>query len=110
MEVLLLTIVGILFSVGFGYLVILAKDKIENEDIEKLIVNAISYAEEIAEAYAKNKIENIEYSGKMATAKEYIDKIDPKVIEKYGDSIETLIQSKLGQIENVGASAEKAVK
>lgn len=110
METLLITLVGIIISVGFGYLIKLAKDKVQNEDLEKLLVNGISYAEELASAYAKGKIEGIKYEGKMATAKRYIDKIDPKVIKKYGDKIEMLIERKLGQVQDVGASAEKAIK
>lgn len=110
METLLITLVGIVLSAVFGYLVKLAKDKVKNEDLEKLLVNGISYAEEVASAYAKGKIQGIEYKGKMATAKEYIDKIDPKVIKKYGDKVEILIERKLGQVEGVGASDYKAIK
>ena len=110
MEVLLITIVGIILAISFGYIAKLAKGKVQDENLEKLLLDAISYTEELASAYAKNKIEGIKYEGKMATAKEYIDKIDPKVIKKYGDKIELLIQRKLGQVENVGASDGKAVK
>lgn len=110
METLILTIVGIIFAGLFGYLVKFAKEKIQNEALEKLLVDAIGYAEELASAIIKNKVKNIKYEGKMAVAKEYIDKIDPEVIKKYGDNIELLIERKLGQIEGVGASEEKAVK
>ena len=94
---------GILAILG-AYLKKLLETKInieqygfENDRVERIIDNAINFAEQKAKEYAKTQSEQIASNEKLATAKHYIDKVDKNIIEKYGTQLDDMITRKVAQ-------------
>lgn len=69
----------------------------ENDRVERIIDNAINFAEQKAKEYAKTKSEKIASMEKLETAKTYIDKVDKGIIEKYGTQLDDIITRKVAQ-------------
>ena len=86
------------------------KQKINNNNLQTLLVDAIAFAEERAKQEVKKKVDGIELTPKLELAKKYIGDVDPKVAKKYGGILQELIESKLAQLPRTGASGTTVVK
>ena len=69
----------------------------ENDRVERIIDNAINFAEQKAKEIAKTQSERIASHQKLETAKMYIDKVDKNIIEKYSTQIDDMITRKVAQ-------------
>jgi len=69
----------------------------ENDRVERILDNAINYAEAKAIQTAKDRSLKLTGSTKLTIAKGYIDRTDPKIIEKYGSQINEMLSSKVIQ-------------
>ena len=105
---LIFQIMMIIISLGFTVLGIYAKrfitTKIDiakygfnNDRVERILDNAIHYAEVKAREYAKRESVKLSGAGKFAAAKQYINKIDPETIAKYGKQLDEMIERKVQQ-------------
>ena len=63
-----------------------------NERTERILANALAYAETAAKGLAKSKLD------KNETAKEYIKKVAPDIIDKEGDKLNIMLDRKEVQI------------
>ena len=102
-QFLALLISGLLALLG-AYIKRLIQTKIdiekygfENDRVERIIDNAINFAEQKAKEYAKTQSGKVASSQKLTTAKRYIDKVDKNIIEKYGTQIDDMITRKVAQ-------------
>lgn len=102
-QLLALIASGILAILG-AYLKKLIQTKIdiekygfENDRVERIIDNAINFAEQKAKEFAKTQSEQIASSEKLATAKLYIDRVDKNIIEKFGTQLDDMITRKVAQ-------------
>jgi isocitrate/isopropylmalate dehydrogenase len=75
----------------------IAKYGFENEKVERIIENAIDYAEHRAKQAVKEKSIKLASSDKLAGAKRYINTIDKSIIEKYGLELDSMIARKIEQ-------------
>lgn len=76
----------------------IAKYGFENDRVERIIDNAINYAEGQARIYAKRESVELSSNGKFEAAKKYIDKVDPTIIAKYGKQLDVMIDRKVAQV------------
>jgi len=99
-------IIGITFIFGVvgAYLKTLIKTKIdvtkygfENDRVERILDNAVSYAEKKAKDYSKSQSANIASSKKLDFARKYINTVDRSVVEKYGTELNSMIERKVAQ-------------
>jgi len=102
-QVMLLVITGVLTVIG-SYVKDLLVTKIDvtkygfdNERVERIIDNAIDYAEQRGKAYAKGSSIKLASNDKLATAKVYIDKVDRDIVIKYGQTLNDMIERKVHQ-------------
>lgn len=102
-QLLALIASGILAILG-AYLKKLIQTKIdiekygfENDRVERIIDNAINFAEQKAKEYAKTQSGQIASNQKLTTAKRYIDKVDKNIIEKFGTQLDDMITRKVAQ-------------
>ena len=63
-----------------------------NERTERILANALAYAETAAKGLAKSKLD------KKEAAKEYIKKVAPDIIDKEGDKLNIMLDRKEVQI------------
>ena len=63
-----------------------------NERTERILANALAYAETAAKGLAKSKLD------KKKVAKEYIKKVAPDIIDKEGDKLNIMLDRKEVQI------------
>ena len=63
-----------------------------NERTERILANALAYAETAAKGLAKSKLD------KKDVAKEYIKKVAPDIIDKEGDKLNIMLDRKEVQI------------
>jgi len=75
----------------------IAKYGFENERVERIIDNAISYAEQKGKAIAKKNSVKLAGNKKLEFAKIYINKVDKKIVKKYGLQLEDMIERKVAQ-------------
>ena len=102
-QVLALLISGILAIIG-AYAKSLIKTKIdiakygfENDKVERIIDNAINFAEQKAKVAAKDGARKIDGITKLAIAKQYINKVDREVVTKYATQLDDMIDRKVAQ-------------
>jgi hypothetical protein len=102
-QLMALIAIGILAILG-AYLKKLIQTKIniqkygfENDRVERIIDNAINFAEQKAKEYSKIQSEKIASNEKLTTAKLYIDKVDKNIIEKFGTQLDDMITRKVAQ-------------
>jgi len=106
---LIFQIIMIIISLGLTALGVYAKKLIttkidvtkygfENDRIERILDNAVNYAEAIAIRKAKDQAVKLTGNSKLTLAKGYIDKIDPAIINKYGNQIEDMLSRKVIQV------------
>jgi len=69
----------------------------ENDRIERIISNAIDFAEQKAQEYAKMGASKISGIEKLSIAREYIDKIDKSIVAKYAEQLDDMITRKIAQ-------------
>lgn len=67
------------------------KYNLDNEKTERLLFNAINYAEAKANKYVNDNI------SKRDLAISYLEKVDPNTISKYGDTIHEMLDRKVEQ-------------
>ena len=103
MQLLMLVVTGAIAIVG-NYLKNFIKTKIdvtkygfENDRVERIIDNAIHYAEQQGKHYAKNAGVKLAGSKKLDFARYYINKVDTGVVAKYGEQLENMIERKVAQ-------------
>ena len=70
------------------------KYNLDNEITERLLNNAVNYAEAIAKQKAIKGIE------KKKLAQEYLDKISPDTVAKYGSQLDMMLERKVVQVIN----------
>ncbi len=69
----------------------------ENERVERIIDNAINFAEQKGKEFAKTQSKSLAGSKKLEVAREYINKIDKQIVSNYGDKIDLMIERKVAQ-------------
>lgn len=101
---LAVVISGIITTAG-GYAIAYIKSKtdklnyeFDNSRLERILHNAVDYAENYSKSVAKTVAVKIDGSMKQSMAKEYINKIDPTLVTKYGSELETMIDRKAAQV------------
>jgi len=76
-----------------------------NEEVDNIISKAVIYAEQKGKEYIKNSVKEndkkLSGNDKYNYAVKYINKIDPSIIEKYGDKLSMLITAKVGEKFNI---------
>lgn len=106
---LIYQIITIIISLGLTALGVYAKKLIttkidvtkygfENDRIERILDNAINYAEAKAKQVAKDKSITLAGHEKLHAARKYIDRVDPTIIEKYGTQLNDMISRKVVQV------------
>lgn len=106
---LIFQIMSIVISLGLTALGVYAKKLIttkidvtkygfENDKVERILDNAINYAEAKAKQVAKEKSITLAGSEKLHAARKYIDKVDPTIISKYGKQLDDMISRKVIQV------------
>lgn len=78
----------------------IAKYGFENERVERIIDNAVAFAEQKGREYAKTQSEKLESNKKLDYARKYIDSVDRGIIEKYGEQLNGMITRKV--IQKIG--------
>ena len=69
----------------------------ENSKVERILDNAVNYAEAYGKKMAKGMVVRIDGGDKMAAARRYVNKVDPEVVAKYGGQLESMIDRKVMQ-------------
>lgn len=106
---LIYQVITIVISIGLAALGTYAKKLIttkidvtrygfSNDKVERILDNAVNYAEGQAKIYAKLESQKLSSSGKLDAAKKYINKVDPTVIAKYGNLLDEMISRKVTQV------------
>jgi len=72
----------------------------ENSKVERLLDNAVHYAEAWGKTRAREYSNSVTGSDKMSVAVEYINKVDKDVITKYGNELELMLDRKVTQVLN----------
>ena len=75
----------------------IAKYGFENDKVERIIDNAVNFAEQKAKEVAKEKSITIASSDKLKGARKYINNVDKTIIEKYGTQLDDMIARKVAQ-------------
>jgi len=72
-----------------------------NQELDSLLTKAVIYAEQKGKEYAKKSAQDTDkaLSGKdkFKLARDFINKIDPNIIDEYGDKLTELITAKVGE-------------
>ena len=76
----------------------IAKYGFENDRVERILDNAVNYAESYAREYAKKTSAKISGKEKLSTAKVYINEADPEIIRKYGGQLNDMLSRKVIQV------------
>jgi len=103
-QVMLIVATGILSFIGAELKSYLAKKKailgyeFDNTRIERIIDNAVNFAEQKGKQYVKIQARKIASSDKLDFARDYIDKVDKNIIGKYGVKIDDMIERKISQV------------
>jgi hypothetical protein len=106
---LIFQIITIVISLGLTALGVYAKKLIttkidvtkygfENDRIERILDNAVNYAEGKAIEHAKAGAIKLAGNEKLGMARKYLDKVDPTIIAKYGNQIDDMISRKVIQV------------
>lgn len=74
----------------------------ENERVERIIGNAIDFAEQRAKELAKNGAVKLAGRNKLELARSYINKIDQSLIMRYAEQLDDMIARKIQQKIGVG--------
>lgn len=69
-----------------------AKYNLNNEKTERILANAVAYAERMGKEKAKEHISKRDYAIK------YIDSVSPELIKEYGDKINLMLDRKVEQV------------
>ncbi len=93
-----LTVLGIYVKKFITTKIDIAKYGFDNARLERILDNAINYAEASARNYARLESAKLSSNGKFEAAKMYIDKIDPSIIAKYGKKLDQMIDRKVIQV------------
>ena len=100
----LILLITAIFAVVGAYLKQLIKTKVdvtkygfENDRVERILDNAVSYAEKKAKDYSKGQVSNIASSKKLDFARQYINTVDRNVVKKYGTQLNAMIERKVAQ-------------
>lgn len=102
-QFMVILVSGILAILG-AYVKQLIKTKIdvekygfENERVERIIDNAVNFAEQKGKEFAKVQTVKIASNEKLDFARKYINGVDKDIIEKYGTQIDDMIARKVAQ-------------
>jgi len=102
-QLLILVASGVLATIG-AYLKSYIKTKIdvtrygfENDKLERIITNAVDYAEQKASCYAKKHSASLAGSQKLNYARTYINMVDQNIVKDYGDSLKLMIERRVEQ-------------
>ena len=100
----LILLITAIFAIVGAYLKKLITTKIdvtkygfENDRVERILDNAVSFAEQKAKDYSRGKSANIASSKKLDFARNYINTVDKSVVEKYGTQLNSMIERKVAQ-------------
>ncbi len=75
----------------------IAKYGFENDRVERIVDNAVNFAESKGKGFAKDKAKEIASKYKHSTALMYINKVDKDIVEKYSTNIDDMIARKVAQ-------------
>lgn len=102
-QVMLLVITGTLTLIG-AYVKKLIETKIdvtkygfENERVERIIDNAVHYAEQKGKSISSKNAKILAGNKKLDFARGYINKVDKGIITKYGNDLDAMIERKVAQ-------------
>jgi hypothetical protein len=102
-QIIVLFLSGLLAVIG-GYVKNLIRSRIdfekysfENARVERIIDNAISYAEAQGKEFARDSSLKMTSTAKHNKALEYINKIDKSIVTKYSDILDHMIERKVLQ-------------
>ena len=107
----LMIIIGVAITAASGYASIYLHKKttmdkygFDQEAVERILDNAVHYSESVASKLSKigaesadKKLSSIE---KLRLARTYINKVEPSLISKYGDTLDVMITRKVSQTIN----------
>lgn len=75
----------------------IAKYGFENDRVERIIDNAISFAEQRAKEAIKTDTPRLAGSDKLNVAREYINRVDKDIVVKYATQLDDMITRKVAQ-------------
>lgn len=93
----ILTILGAYLKKLITTKIDIAKYGFENERVERIIDNAVNFAEQKGKVYLKENSKAIASSQKLDFARDYINAIDKKIISNYGGQLDGMIERKVAQ-------------
>jgi len=93
----ILTILGAYLKQYITTKIDIAKYGFENDKVERIIDNAVNFAEQKGKVLAKQKATDFASSKKLDFARSYINKVDKNVVSKYGDKLDDMIERKVAQ-------------
>jgi len=93
-----LTVLGVYVKKLITTKIDVTKYGFENDRIERILDNAINYAEGKAREHAKTGSIKLAGNEKLYAARKYIDKIDPTIVAKYGNQLDDMISRKVIQV------------
>jgi len=76
----------------------IAKYGFENDKVERIITNAVNYAEIKGKSFAKDVAKDSANSKKLDLARHYINQVDKDIITKYGNELDLMIERKVAQV------------
>ena len=94
---------GVIVYVGayakelFKTKVVIAKYDFDNDRVERIIDNGVTYAEQYAKSMAKKTAESIASSHKLDVARKYINGVDKSIVTSYGEQLDRMIERKVAQ-------------
>ena len=92
-----LTAIGVYAKMLITTKIDVTKYGFENERVERILDNAVNYAEGRGKQYAKAKSESLASNKKLDFARQYINQVDPKIVAKYGAQLDDMIGRKVVQ-------------
>lgn len=93
-----LTAIGVYLKKLITTKIDVTKYGFENDRIERILDNAVNYAEAKARQKFKDQAIKLAGNSKLGLARKYLDKVDPMIISEYGNKIDDMISRKVVQV------------
>ena len=75
-----------------------AKYGFNKEQVDGILTQAVLYAEQKGKEYAKNNSHYLAGQAKLGIARNYINRIDRSVVDKYASELDDLLTAKVAEI------------
>jgi len=92
-----LTLIGSYIKQYIQTKIDIAKYGFENDRVERIIDNAVHFAEQKAKDFSKVQSKKVAGSEKLDMARDYINMVDNNIIAKYGNQLNSMIERKVAQ-------------